>query len=528
MSSSMMHIPRWNKIAIVLACILSFVYCVPNMLDKQTRERLQAEYPGWLPVKSVNLGLDLQGGSHILLQVELDKVVSERQEGLVQAVRPELREQKIGYSRIIAIPQGIRLTLRDAADVPKVKTILRKLDGDLDILTANDGLTLEAKLSDASIRKIKDQTLGQSIEIVRRRVDETGTREPVIVRQGDDRIILQLPGLEDPQRVKDLLGKTAKLSFHMVSEGAGDDMRESGGTISLPMTEFPGQSLTLARTPILTGDMLTDAQSTMSQQGGPVVSFSLNGIGAKRFCDVTSKQENIGKPFAIVLDDAIISAPSIREPICGGQAQISGDFTLQQTTDLSLLLRAGALPAPLHVLEERTVGPSLGADSIADGTMACIMGTIFVIIGTVLAYGLFGAFASVALLINIAMIIALMSMLQATLTLPGIAAIVLTIGMAVDANVLIFERMKEELRSGRSIISALDAGYSRAMATITDSNLTTLIASIILFSFGTGPIKGFAVAMCIGIVTSYFSAVMLTRLMTIVWLNKARPKEIKV
>jgi preprotein translocase subunit SecD len=523
----MMHISRLNKFLIILVCILSFAYAAPNLLGKAEREHLAETMPGWLPVKSVNLGLDLQGGSHLLLQVEVDKVITDRQDSLAQAARPELREQKIGYTRILTIPQGVRLSLRDAADVPKAKTILRKLDNDLDIIVANDGLTLEAKLSEASIRKIKDQTLNQSIEIVRRRIDETGTKEPVIVRQGDDRIVLQLPGVEDSQHVKDLLGTTASLSFHMVADGNNADVRESGGTVTLPMTESPGQNITVARIPILTGDMLTDAQATLSQ-GSPVVSFTLNGVGAKRFCDVTSKQENIGKPFAIVLDNAIISAPAIREPICGGSAQISGSFTLKQTSDLSLLLRAGALPAPLHVLEERTVGPSLGADSIADGTLACIMGTIFVVIGTCLAYGLFGIFASIALVMNIVMIIALMSMLQATLTLPGIAAIVLTIGMAVDANVLIFERMKEELRSGRSIISALDAGYSRAMATITDSNLTTLIAAIILFSFGTGPIKGFAVAMCIGIVTSYFSAVMLTRLMTIAWLNAAKPKEIAV
>ena len=528
MSSSMMHISRWNKILIILVCVLSFAYAAPNLLSKQTREHLEATMPGWLPVKSVNLGLDLQGGSHLLLQVELDKVISDRQEAFVQTVRPELRDQKIGYTRIAPVTQGLRITLRDANDVSKVKSILRKIDSDLDIVVANDGLTVEATLSETSVRKIKEQTLNQSIEIVRRRVDETGTKEPTIVRQGDDRIVLQLPGLEDPQRVKDLLGKTAKLTFHMVTDGGGEDMRESGGSMNLPMTENPGQNIPVARVPILTGDMLVDAQSSMSQNGGPVVSFALNTMGAKRFCDVTSKPENIGKPFAIVLDNAVISAPAIREPICGGQAQISGNFTLQQTSDLSLLLRAGALPAPLHVLEERTVGPSLGADSISDGTMACIMGTIFVIIGTCLAYGLFGAFASVALIINIVMIIALMSMLQATLTLPGIAAIVLTIGMAVDANVLIFERMKEELRAGRSIISALDAGYSRALATITDTNLTTLIAAIILFSFGTGPIKGFAVAMCIGIVTSYFSAVMLTRLMTIVWLQYAKPKTIAV
>lgn len=525
-SQTMIHIPRWKKILILAVCVLSVVYAAPNLLDKQTREHLQATKPSWMPVRTVNLGLDLQGGSHLLLQVEADKVVDEREDSLVSALRPELREQKISYTRILAIPQGVRVTLRDTADVPKVKAALRKMDDQLDILVAEDGLTVEGKLTEASIKKIKDQTLGQSIEIVRRRVDETGTREPSIARQGDDRIIVQLPGLDNPQRVKELLGKTAKLSFHMVTDGSAD-LRESGGGLTLPMAEMPGQSLTIARTPILTGDMLTNAQPSF-QQGLPVVSFNLNGVGAKRFCDVTSKPENIERPFAIVLDNTIISAPSIREPICGGAAVISGRFTVQETNDLSLLLRAGALPAPLHVLEERTVGPSLGADSVASGKRALLMAMLFVTIMMCTAYGLFGIFAAVALTMNMVMIMAVMSILQATLTLPGIAGVVLTIGLAVDANVLIFERMKEELRSGRSIAAALDTAYNRALTTITDSNLTSLIAALILFSFGTGPIKGFAVTMSIGIATSYFCAVMLTRLMITTWLHVKKPKTIPV
>lgn len=527
MSSTMMFMPRWNKILILVVCALSFIYAAPNLLDKQTREHLEATKPGWMPVKAVNLGLDLQGGSHLLLQVDLGNVLEDRQNALVQTVRPELREAKIGYTRISVIPQGVRIALREDADINKVKSILRKMDDQLEILVGEDGKTLEARLTEASIRKIKEQTLGQSIEIVRRRVDETGTREPVIARQGDDRIILQLPGLENPQRVKELLGKTAKLSFHMVSEAGAADMREAGGIQTLPMAEFPGQTMSVARTPILTGDMLTNAQPNL-QQGMPVVSFSLNGPGAKRFCDTTSKPENIGKPFAIVLDGTIISAPAIREPICGGAAVISGSFTLEETNDLSLLLRAGALPAPLHVLEERTVGPSLGADSVTSGRIACLMGLLFVIIMACSVYGLFGIFASIALIVNVVMILAVMSLMQATLTLPGIAGIVLTIGLAIDANVLVFERMKEELRAGRSVMSAFDAGYKRAVATITDSNLTSLIASLVLFSFGTGPIKGFSVTMCIGIATSYFCALMLTRLMILTWLHYAKPKTIPV
>lgn len=525
-SPTMIHIPRWKKIVILAVCVLSLIYSFPNLLDKKMREGLQASVPGWVPLNAVNLGLDLQGGSHLLLQVEVDKVIDERQGGLVNAIRPELREQKIGYTRIVAIPQGVRVTLRETGDVNKMKTIMRQMDDQLDILVAEDGLTVEGKLTEASIRKIRDQTLGQSIEIVRRRVDETGTREPSIARQGEDRIVVQLPGLDNPQRVKELLGKTAKLSFHMVTDGVGD-LREAGGTQTLPMVEYPGETLTIARTPILTGDMLTNAQPSF-QQGLAVVSFALNGVGARRFCETTSKSDNIGRPFAIVLDGQIISAPAIREPICGGAAIISGNFTVQQTNDLSLLLRAGALPAPLHVLEERTVGPSLGADSVDAGKFACLMAMVFVITVMCLVYGLFGIFASIALTMNMIMIIAVMSLLQATLTLPGIAGIVLTIGLAVDANVLIFERMKEELRSGRSIASALDTAYTRALTTITDSNLTSLIAALILFSFGTGPIKGFAVTMSIGIVTSYFCAVMLTRLMITTWLQVKKPKTIPV
>lgn len=525
-TSTMMHMSRWTRIAVLFACVISFVYAAPNLLDKQTREHLETTMPGWMPVKSVNLGLDLQGGSHLLLQVDLDNVLEDRQDSLVQTLRPELREAKIPYTRISAVPQGVRITLREGADINKVRSVLRQMDDQLEVLVSENNTVVEGRLGEAAIRKIKDQTLGQSIEIVRRRVDETGTREPVIARQGDDRIVLQLPGLEDPQRVKELLGKTAKLSFHTVIDG-GADMREAGGSLTLPMAEAPGQNISLARTPILTGDMLTNAQPNL-QQGMPVVSFSLNGPGAKRFCDFSSKQENIGKRFAIVLDGTVISAPSIREPICGGQAVISGSFTLQETNDLSLLLRAGALPAPLHVLEERTVGPSLGADSVTAGRTACMMALLFIVVLMCASYGLFGIFASVALTINVVMIMAIMSMLQATLTLPGIAGIVLTMGLAVDANVLIFERMKEELRAGRSIMSALDAGYKRALTTITDSNLTSFIAVLVLFSFGTGPIKGFAVTLCIGIGTSYFCALMLTRLIILFWLEMKKPKTIAV
>lgn len=517
----MIYMSRWKAILTIVLSALSIAYCVPNLVGKEGQAWLQQNVPSWLPNKTVNLGLDLRGGSHLQLQVDVDSVIRARAEDLVNQARPDLRAEKIGYTKIVSIPGGMRLTLKDGEDVNKVRRVLRGIDNTMDIVVSEDRKTVEAKLSEAGLKQIRDQTIDQSIEIVRRRVDESGTKEPSIARQGDDRIIVQLPGVDDPQYIKDMLGKTAKLSFHLVDLGG----ESSSGTRSLPMQDNPGQMISIQRKALITGDMLVTAQPAF-QDGMSVVSFRLNAIGAKKFCEVT--RANTQKPFAIVLDNVVLSAPNINEPICGGAAIISGNFTVQETNDLSILLRAGALPAPLHVMEERTVGPSLGADSVEAGKTACLMAVLFVTIMMCSVYGLFGVFASLTLWINMAMILAVMSILQATLTLPGIAGIVLTIGLAVDANVLIYERMKEELRSGRSIGSALDTAYKRALTTITDSNLTSLIAAMILFSFGTGPIKGFAVTMSIGVATSFFCAMMLTRLMIVTWLRVYKPKAIPV
>ena len=381
--------------------------------------------------------------------------------------------------------------------------------------------SLTVQYGEATWKQIRSQVLSQSIEIVRRRVDESGTRESTIVRQGEDRVLIQIPGLDDPQRIKDLLGRTAKLSFHLVD----DAMTPGVGSKTLPLQESPGQSIAIKRRAMLTGDMLVQAQPNF-QDGAPVVSFRLNGTGTRRFCDVT--KQNTGKPFAIVLDNVVISAPRINEPICGGSAVISGHFSVQEASDLALLLRAGALPAPLKVIEERTVGPSLGSDSVAAGKLAGLAGLLFVMGIMIWGYGLFGTFAALGLLVNVVMIFAVLSLLGATLTLPGIAGIVLTIGMAVDANVLIFERIREEIRAGKTPVAAIDAGYSRAMATIVDSNLTTLIAALVLFLLGAGPIKGFAITLSIGILTSIFSAVMVTRLIVVTWFRRTRPATLTV
>ncbi len=517
----MIQIARWKIILVLIVCALGVLYSLPNVMGKGAREWTQANLPGIFPHKTVNLGLDLRGGAHLLLEVQLERVIADRLDDLMNSIRPELRKQKIGYKRLKVQENGVFVTLRDAADRDAVKKLIRKLDRDLLVDdVAEDGI--RAEFSELAMKEIKDQTINQSIEIVRRRIDETGTREPAIQRQGEDRILVQLPGLEDPSEIKSLLGKTAKLTFHLVDRSSS----EGAGMMTLPMADNPGETISIARRAILTGDMLVNAQYAPDQNGQAAVSFKFNALGAKRFCDIS--RANVNRLFAIVLDKEVISAPVIREPICGGQGQISGNFSVTEASNLGLLLRAGALPAPLEVLEERTVGPSLGADSVAAGKIASLIGLAGVLVFMFLTYGLFGAFANVALMVNVALIFALLSSLQATLTLPGIAGIVLTIGMAVDANVLIFERIKEEVANGKSALSAVDAGFGRAMGTIIDSNLTTLIAAIILYSFGTGPIKGFSVTLAVGIMTSFFSAIMITRLLVVVWIRKKKPSVLPI
>lgn len=521
----MIRLPTWKIVFVLIMCIGAFAYSAPNLMNKEQAEAWQAKVPSWLPSKTVNLGLDLQGGSHLMLEVGLDVTLRDNAENDLGAARTELRTLKLATTSMRPLPNGFSITMRNAEDMDAAKSAIRKLDPDLIVSNGTDPNSITTVFSDAKIKKIKDRAIEQSIEIVRRRVDESGTREPVIARQGDNRIVVQLPGLNDPEHVKGLLGKTAKLGFHLVDQEASLTGRAGMNSVVLPMQENPGQKIAVIKRPLISGDMLENAQPGF-RDGMPVVTFKFNATGTKRFCDAS--RANIGKPFAIVLDDVVISAPSIREAICGGSGEISGGFTVQQSSDLSLLLRAGALPAPLKIVEERSVGPSLGSDSVAAGKKACLIALGFVMIFVCAVYGLFGIFASFALIINMLLIVAAMSLLQATLTLPGIAGMVLAIGLAVDGNVLVYERIKEELRDGRSIISAIDIGYNRARTTILDSNLTALISALILFSFGTGPIKGFAVTTCIGVVTSYFCSLMLTNAIVLTWLRIKKPKSIEV
>jgi preprotein translocase subunit SecD len=531
----MVYFAKWKIVLVAIVCFLGIVSAFPNFLSEEDAAAL----PGFMPNKQINLGLDLQGGSHLLLEVDVDSVLRQRRDGMIDSIRDGLRRgsPRIGYRRLGARGNGVGFDLLREEDLQRAREVIRELetnsfDPTLEITVRNLSVTVTA--TETGRREILTSAVQQSIEIVRRRIDELGTREPTIQRQGAARILVQVPGLDDPERLKALIGTTAKMTFHLVDRSnsaaasCGAGKRRPPGTVCLPSVDekdVNGEPIIylIKRRVMVDGENLVDAQATF-QDGQAVVSFRFDAVGARRFGDVT--RQNVGQLFAIVLDKKVISAPVIREAILGGNGVISGSFTIKSAQDLSLLLRAGALPAPLTVLEERTVGAELGADSIAAGKFASILAIVLVIVFMAAAYGMFGLMADVALTLNIVLIAAVLSMLQATLTLPGIAGIVLTIGMAVDANVLIFERIREEVRNGRTPISAVDAGYSRALTTIIDANITTLIAAILLFQFGSGPIKGFAVTLAIGLLTSMFTAIMVTRLMVVTWLHRRRPKKL--
>jgi preprotein translocase subunit SecD len=517
----MVYLERWKIILIVAVCAIGILYSAPNLLGRERAEWLQQHTPSFFPNQTVNLGLDLRGGSHLLLEVAVDNVIDEHLQSTVDQVRAALRAAKIGYTDLGLASGTVHFKLTDAAQTEQAKTAIHDMDRDLDMSASNGEFTL--RMTDTQIADRKRSAMDQSIEIVRRRIDETGTREPSIQRQGDNRILVQLPGVDDPERIKNLLGQTAKLTFRLVDETANPlDTHAPPGEEILPSSE-DNRNYVIQKRVMVSGDTLVDAQPSF-QDGMPVVSFKFDSLGGRRFGEAT--RVNVGHLFAIVLDNKVISAPVIREAIMGGSGVISGHFTTQSAQDLALLLRAGALPAPIKILEERTVGPGLGADSIKAGATASLIGLALVVVFFVFAYGLFGIFADIALMFNIALIFAVLSILQATLTLPGIAGIVLTIGTSLDANVLVFERIREEMRLGRSVVGSIDTGYSHALSAIIDANMTTLIASVLLFFFGSGPVKGFAVTLSIGIITSIFSAIMITRLIIVWWMKITKPKAI--
>ena len=523
----MLYFANWKVLLISGVCLLGVLLSALNLL---TPAQL-AYLPGFMR-KQVALGLDLRGGSYLLLQVDVAAAQHERLNTVIDSVRNTLRDAHIGYTGLNVEGDAIAFTIRETDRLEEAKRDLAKIDPDLTVEIAPDG-TGTMKFSAVATETRRRQAVEQSIEIIRRRIDETGTKEPTIQREGQDRILVQLPGVDNPEHVKALLGRTAKLTFQLVDQSVTvEDARRGrlppGDEILPAVDEGRGRgggagAYVVRKRVMVGGDTLTDAQATF-QNNEPVVSFKFDSVGGKKFGDAT--RENVGKPFAIVLDNKVISAPVIREPILGGSGIISGSFTVQSASDLALLLRAGALPAPISILEERTVGAELGADSIHAGAIASIVGVVLVIIFMVLFYGLFGVFADVALLFNLCLMLGALSLLGATLTLPGIAGIALTMGMAVDANVLIYERIKEELRGGRSMLSSLEAGFTRAFGTILDSHVTTLVAGILLYWLGSGPVKGFAVTLSIGVLTSLFSAILVTRLQIVTWLRRLKPKAI--
>jgi preprotein translocase subunit SecD len=516
------------KAAIILGlCLLGAVLCIPNLFP--------APAP-WLPWRTVHLGLDLRGGSYLLLEVDMKAVIKERLEGLVDAARQALRPGNIFYQTLEAQPDQNRvlLKLRDPARTDAAIAALKPLvtaEGptntpDLDLATNPDG-SITLTLSQVALSARATGAVQQSIEIVRRRIDETGVVDPQITQQGNSRIVVQLPGIGDPNRIKELLGKTAHMTFQLVDETANLSSPPPPGVDYLQMQDNPNQKIAVRKRVDVDGGDLTDARAgTNPQTGEWVVNFTFNSVGARRFGDVT--RANVNHRFAIVLDGKVISAPVIREPITAGRGQISGNFTAATANDLSVLLRAGALPAPLTVVEERSVGPELGADSIRAGAISLAVGFVLVIAFMAFFYGLFGWFANLCLVVNLILMLAIMSLLQATLTLPGMAGILLTLGMAVDANILINERIREEQRLGRPPLSALEHGFQRAYNTIFDSNATAFLAHVMLFIFGSGPVRGFAVTITVGIATSLFTAWMLTRLLVSRWYIARRPQLLPV
>jgi protein-export membrane protein SecD len=527
----MLDFPRWKVLTILGVCLLFVVLSLPNALPPSVVARM----PDWLPKRTVNLGLDLQGGSHLLLQVDFKAYLKEHVAGTVDGLRTELRKAKIGYQGLKAVNNKIQFTLTPGqGEKPNISRIVRQVDNGLEASEVSPG-SYAVGFTDAALRDMERQLLDQSIEIVERRVNETGTREPIIQRQGDDRILLQVPGLQNPEHLKALLGKTAKMTFHLVnSEVSYDDMVHNRIPIGTELVEDQDEKLpdgtpvhyAIYSRALLTGEMLTGAGQTYDERGMPAVSFRFNSTGASRFAQIT--QENVGKQFAVVLDNKVITAPRIQTPILGGNGIITGNFTAQSANDLAVLLRAGALPAPLNVLEERSVGPSLGADSIQAGKHASILAVALVVGFMIVSYGLFGLFATMALVVNMVIIMAALSVFQATLTLPGIAGMVLTLGMAVDTNVLIYERIREEIRLGKSPFAAVAAGFKAAFGTIVDTHITTLITAVALYVFGTGTVKGFAVTLTIGVTASLFTAVLVTRMMVALWIKKVRPKRIPI
>ncbi len=556
----MLQFSLFKRLLIIVTCVAGVIFAAPNFFyDKVEKhndakglleqgEALTAEqqvqydaWPNWLPSQIVNLGLDLRGGAHVLVEVAVADVYKDRLDSLWPEVRDTLREDRDTIGSVVRAESAddeLRIEIGNPEAMARAVEIANGLTrpvvslsgaGSRDFeVTSEDGL-LVIRISEAERVALDDRTMQQSLEIIRRRVDEAGTREPSIQRQGADRILVQVPGIGSAEELLDLIGRTAKLEFLRVEQRTSNaDANPGIGNVILPSIDpdEAGIYYILEEGAVVGGDELDDAKLGFDQNGSPAVEFRFNPAGGRKFGEYTAA--NVGNLFAIVLDNEVISAPRINQPIPGGAGIITGNFTVESATQLAILLRAGALPAEITPLEQRTVGPDLGQESIDAGKIATVVAFVAVLIFMILSYGLFGLFADIALLLNVALIFTLLSVIGATLTLPGIAGIVLTIGMAVDANVLVFERIREELKGGKRPARAIELGYEKAISAIVDANITTLIAAVILFAIGSGPVKGFAVTLGFGIVTSVFTAIWVTRLMIALWLERRKPKTIEV
>ncbi|EDM72032.1 protein-export membrane protein SecD [Roseobacter sp. AzwK-3b] len=552
----MLQIDLWKRAVIWALVALGLLLALPNAFYSRVETHNDAVkaieagsptpqlvedaglWPDFLPSGLVNLGLDLRGGAHLLAEVQVADVYQSRIESMWPEIRDLLREERdrVGPIRLQPTQAAeLRVRLMDRPDEVEyaaglVRGLARPVTsltgaGASDIEVSTEGDEIVVRLSEAEQRATDDRTVRQALEIIRRRIDEVGPREPTIQRQGADRILIQVPGVGSAAELKEIIGTTAQLTFQpVVSRTQNADDTLGAGNEILPSMDQEGTFYILERAPVVTGDELVDAQPDFDQNGRPAVSFRFDPTGARKFGDYTA--ENIGSPFAIVLDGEVISAPVIQSHIPGGSGIITGNFTVEESTSLAVLLRAGALPAGLEFLEERTIGPELGADSIEAGQIACIVAFVMVLVFMFMAYGTFGIFANIALIINVGLIFGLLSLIGATLTLPGIAGIVLTIGMAVDANVLVFERIREEMKSAKGPARAIELGYEKALSAITDANITTFITALILYAMGSGPVRGFAITLGLGIITSVFTALFVTRLIVIIWFERKRPKSV--
>ncbi|TQM93111.1 protein translocase subunit SecD [Roseinatronobacter monicus] len=555
----MLQIPMWKRVLIWSICALALLFAIPNLFyDRVERHNdavamieagqgdaamqdARAAWPFFLPSFLVNLGLDLRGGAHLLAEVRVSEVYADRIDGMWPSVRDRLRDDRDVVGAVRRIPSDdpgelrVRITNTDAIDeaasfVRELAQPTQSISGfsqarDLEVRV--EGEDIVVTLSEAERVATDERTMRLSLEIIRRRVDEAGTREPTIQRQGSDRILIQVPGIGSAEELKELIGTTARLTFHpVVNVTSNPDQVPEPRQVIYPSIDEPGSYYILEQTPVVTGEQLVDAQPGMDQNNRPAVNFRFNPAGGRAFGIYTA--ENIGNPFAIVLDGEVISAPVIQSHIPGGSGIITGRFTVEETSQLAVLLRAGALPAEMDFLEERTVGPELGQDSIDAGRIAAMVAMVAVLGFMLASYGIFGIIANIALLLNISMIFALLSLIGATLTLPGIAGIVLTIGMAVDATVLIFERIREEMRTAKGPARAIELGYDKALSAILDANITTFITALILFAMGSGPVRGFAITLGLGILTSVFTALMVTRLMMVIYFERRRPKTLAI